>query len=120
GGPVGVEMSQALRRMGAGVALIEGRDHLLPREPEPLGDALGEALWAEGSEVQLGNHVSGAREDGDRCVREPGSSGRRGERRVVAGWTDLGWNPSGSSRARPESRSTRGCGPARESGRSAT
>src|ERR687897_871048 len=44
GGPVGVEMAQAVRRMGASVALVEGMDHLLSREPKPLGDALGEVL----------------------------------------------------------------------------
>ena len=34
GGPVGVEMAQAVRRMGASVALVEGMDHVLPREPK--------------------------------------------------------------------------------------
>ena len=42
GGPVGVEMAQAVFRFGASVALVEGMEHLLPREPKPLGDALGE------------------------------------------------------------------------------
>src|SRR3954470_13959426 len=46
GGPVGVEMAQAVRRLGASVALGEGVDHFLPHEPKPLGDALGEALSA--------------------------------------------------------------------------
>ena len=36
------------------VALVEGSDHVLPREPEPLGDALGEALRADGVELHLG------------------------------------------------------------------
>ena len=61
GGPVGVEMAQALRRMGASVALIEGMDHLLPREPKPLGDALAEALRSEGIEIHLGDQVAAAR-----------------------------------------------------------
>jgi pyruvate/2-oxoglutarate dehydrogenase complex dihydrolipoamide dehydrogenase (E3) component len=39
GGPVGVEMAQALARMGVSVALVEGADHLLPREPRALGEA---------------------------------------------------------------------------------
>ena len=33
GGPVGVEMAQAVRRLGGEVALVEGAEHLLPREP---------------------------------------------------------------------------------------
>ena len=41
GGPVGVELAQAVRRFGGEVALIEGGPHVLPREPAPLGDALG-------------------------------------------------------------------------------
>jgi pyruvate/2-oxoglutarate dehydrogenase complex dihydrolipoamide dehydrogenase (E3) component len=47
GGPVGVEMAQAVHRMGASVALVEGQEHLLPREPRPLGEALGGALSSE-------------------------------------------------------------------------
>ena len=40
GGPVGVELAQALTRLGVSVALVEGAEHVLPREPRPLGDAL--------------------------------------------------------------------------------
>src|SRR5829696_2162031 len=35
GGPVGVEMAQAVRRLGGEVALVEGAEHVLPREPAP-------------------------------------------------------------------------------------
>ena len=68
GGPVGVEMAQVVRRMGASVALVEGTDHLLPREPRQLGDALGEALATEGIELHLGQQASEARRDGDDYV----------------------------------------------------
>ena len=44
GGPVGAEMAQAVRRLGGEVALVEGADHVLAREPAPLGQALGEVL----------------------------------------------------------------------------
>ena len=44
GGPVGVEMAQAVRRLGGEVALVEMMGHVLPREPAPLGTALGEVL----------------------------------------------------------------------------
>ncbi|MGE5858710.1 MAG: FAD-dependent oxidoreductase, partial [Solirubrobacterales bacterium] len=54
GGPVGVEMSQAFRRMGSEVALVEGMEHVLPNEPAPLGEALGEALSDDGIELHLG------------------------------------------------------------------
>src|ERR1700683_521473 len=40
GGPVGAEMAQAVRRLGGEVVLVEGAQHLLGREPAPLGEAL--------------------------------------------------------------------------------
>jgi pyruvate/2-oxoglutarate dehydrogenase complex dihydrolipoamide dehydrogenase (E3) component len=65
GGPVGVEMAQAVRRLGGEVVLVEGNDHLLPREPRPLGDALGEALRRDGVDLALGVHATAARRDGE-------------------------------------------------------
>jgi len=38
-GPVGVEIGQAVRRMGGAVTIIERGDHVLPREPALLGNA---------------------------------------------------------------------------------
>jgi pyruvate/2-oxoglutarate dehydrogenase complex dihydrolipoamide dehydrogenase (E3) component len=85
GGPVGVEMAQAVSRMGASVELVEGMDHLLPREPKPLGDALGEALEVEGIELHFGQHASAARRDGGDYVLElPDGRELRGDRLLVA------------------------------------
>jgi pyruvate/2-oxoglutarate dehydrogenase complex dihydrolipoamide dehydrogenase (E3) component len=85
GGPVGVEMAQAIRRMGATVVLVEGMDHLLPREPKPLGDALGSALQADGIELQFGEHASGVRREGGEYVLEfEGRDELRGDRLLVA------------------------------------
>ena len=67
-GPVGVEMAQALTRMGASVALVEGMDHVLPREPRPLGEALGEALRSDGVELHLGRRASNVARDGEGYV----------------------------------------------------
>ena len=85
GGPVGVEMSQAVRRFGAEVALVEGAEHLLPREPRAVGEAIGEALRADGVELRLGEHVTAARRDGDDYVLGL-DDGRelRGDRLLVA------------------------------------
>ena len=85
GGPVGVEMGQAVSRFGASVAVVEGMDHLLPREPKPLGDALGDALAAEGIELHFGQHASSARREGDDYVLELGNGTElRGDRILVA------------------------------------
>jgi pyruvate/2-oxoglutarate dehydrogenase complex dihydrolipoamide dehydrogenase (E3) component len=85
GGPVGVEMGQAVRRMGAEVTLVEGKDHLLPREPHSVGEGLGEALAAEGIELRLGEHASAARREGDEFVLEfEGGPELRGDRLLVA------------------------------------
>jgi len=64
GGPVGAEMAQAVRRLGGDVSLVEGASHVLAREPEPLGDALGEELRRDGIELLLGIHATAARRDG--------------------------------------------------------
>jgi dihydrolipoamide dehydrogenase len=64
GGPVGVEMSQAVRRLGGEVIIGEGAEHLLPHEPHPLGDALAETLRADGIELALGRRATAAGRDG--------------------------------------------------------
>ena len=85
GGPVGVEMAQAIGRMGASVALVEGMDHVLPREPKPLGEALGAALAADGIELHFGEHATGVRREGGEYVLEfAGRDELRGDRLLVA------------------------------------
>jgi pyruvate/2-oxoglutarate dehydrogenase complex dihydrolipoamide dehydrogenase (E3) component len=85
GGPVGVEMAQAVHRMGASVALVEGMEHVLPREPKPLGDALGAALAADGIELCFGEHASAVRrEDGEFVLEFAGRDEVRGDRLLVA------------------------------------
>jgi pyruvate/2-oxoglutarate dehydrogenase complex dihydrolipoamide dehydrogenase (E3) component len=66
GGPVGVEMAQAVRRLGGEVALVAGAARVLPREPRLLGEALTDALRRDGIELALGVHATAAGRDGDR------------------------------------------------------
>jgi pyruvate/2-oxoglutarate dehydrogenase complex dihydrolipoamide dehydrogenase (E3) component len=85
GGPVGVEMAQALGRMGVSVSLVEGMEHLLPREPRRLGEALGETLEADGVELCFGQHASGVRhENGEYVLSFPERSELRGDKLLVA------------------------------------
>jgi pyruvate/2-oxoglutarate dehydrogenase complex dihydrolipoamide dehydrogenase (E3) component len=84
-GPVGVEMAQAVCRLGGGVTLVEGSRHVLSREPAPLGEALGEVLRRDGAELALDTRTTRARRDGDDYVLEL-EDGRavRGDRLLVA------------------------------------
>ena len=85
GGPVGVEMAQAVRRLGGEVALVEGGEHVLPREPAPLGEALGEVLRDEGVELAVGVQATAARREGEDYVLEFDERPElRGDRLLVA------------------------------------
>ena len=85
GGPVGVEMAQAVRRFGGEVAIVEGAEHLLSREPAPLGEALAEALRRDGVEVFVGVHAASARREGDDYMLELADGNTlRGDRLLVA------------------------------------
>jgi pyruvate/2-oxoglutarate dehydrogenase complex dihydrolipoamide dehydrogenase (E3) component len=85
GGPVGVEMAQAVRRLGGEVALVEGTDRVISHEPAPLGQALGEVLRADGVELMLGVQATEARRDGDDYVLTLGDGREvRGDHLLVA------------------------------------
>jgi dihydrolipoamide dehydrogenase len=85
GGPVGVEMAQAVRRLGGEVALVGRDERVLPREPAPLGEALGEVLRRDGVELVLGAHATAARrEGGDYVLDFDDRRELRGDRLLVA------------------------------------
>jgi pyruvate/2-oxoglutarate dehydrogenase complex dihydrolipoamide dehydrogenase (E3) component len=85
GGPVGVELAQAVRRLGGEAVLVEGADRLLAREPAPLGEALGEVLRRDGIEIILGARVTAARRDGhDYVLVVDDGCELRGDRVLVA------------------------------------
>ncbi len=68
GGPAGVELAQVVRRLGGEAVVVEGADRVVPREPAPLGQALGEALRRDGIELVLGKRAAAARREGDEYV----------------------------------------------------
>jgi pyruvate/2-oxoglutarate dehydrogenase complex dihydrolipoamide dehydrogenase (E3) component len=85
GGPVGLELGQALVRMGASVAIVEGAQRLLAREPAALGEAIAAALATDGVELHLGRHAAAARRDGEDYVLELADGTElRGDRLLVA------------------------------------
>jgi pyruvate/2-oxoglutarate dehydrogenase complex dihydrolipoamide dehydrogenase (E3) component len=85
GGPAGVELAQAVHRFGGEVAVVDGADRLLAREPAALGEALADVLRRDGIDVVLGVQAVAARREGDDYVLEL-DDGRelRGDRVLVA------------------------------------
>jgi len=85
GGPVGVEMAQAVCRLGGEVAVVDMAEHVLAREPAPLGKALGEVLRTEGIELVLSANATAARRDGEDYVLEIDNDRElKGDRLLVA------------------------------------
>ena len=80
GGSGGVELAQVVRRLGGEVVLVEGADRVLPREPAPLGQALGEVLRRDGIELVLGTRATAVRREGEDYVLQldggPRAAGR--------------------------------------------
>jgi pyruvate/2-oxoglutarate dehydrogenase complex dihydrolipoamide dehydrogenase (E3) component len=85
GGRVGVEMAQAVRRLGGEVVLIERSEHVLAAEPAPLGQALGDVLRRDGIEIVFGARATRARYEGEDFVLElDNGQEARGDRLLVA------------------------------------
>jgi pyruvate/2-oxoglutarate dehydrogenase complex dihydrolipoamide dehydrogenase (E3) component len=85
GGPQGVEMAQAVRRLGGEVVLIGGAPNLLPREPQSLGMALADNLRKDGIELILGlRAISAHREAGQYILKLEDSRQVRGDKLLVA------------------------------------
>ncbi len=84
-GPVGVEMAQAVRRLGGEVVVIDRAEHVLAREPAALGQALGEVLRRDGIELALSAGVTAVRhEDEEYVVVLDDGRELRGDRLLVA------------------------------------
>jgi dihydrolipoamide dehydrogenase len=64
--------------------VVDMSEHVLGREPAPLGEALGEALGREGIELVLSANATAARRDGEEYVLELDGRHLRGDRLLVA------------------------------------
>lgn len=58
GGPIGVELAQAMSRLGVKVTIFESLDRLMAREEPEASAVLGEALLADGVELRLAATVT--------------------------------------------------------------
>jgi len=84
-GPVGVEMAQAVHRLGGAVSLVEHSAHVLPREPAPLGEALGDVMRREGIDIVHKVRATRAgREASDFILELDDGRELRGDRLLVA------------------------------------
>jgi len=82
GGPIGIEMAQAFRRLGARVTVIETA-RILPRdEPEAVA-VLRTALQRDGVDLLEATSLAAVRRDGERVIATLAGSGAPG--REVAG-----------------------------------
>jgi len=69
GGPIGVELAQAFRRLGTPVTLVEAGPRLLPREEPEASRVVRRVLEREGVAVRTGTTATGAERRGPREVR---------------------------------------------------
>ncbi len=68
GGPIGVELGQAFRRLGAQVTLIQGSARILPREDAEVSEAVASVLKSEGIEIVTNARFIKASRNGDKKV----------------------------------------------------
>ncbi len=127
GGPVGAEMAQAVRRLGGEVVVIDKADHVLAREPAPLGRGTRRGPPPRGHRARAVRGVS--RRPGATARTSSWSSTTGGSCAATGCWsppvadrgsTGSASTPSASSRTPMEFRSMPTCVPRRSCGRSAT
>jgi pyruvate/2-oxoglutarate dehydrogenase complex dihydrolipoamide dehydrogenase (E3) component len=93
GGPLGVELAQAFRRLGSSVTVLAGERGLLPREDDEVRHAVAELFSREGITVQQSRLVGVVRTGEGLRVRYAGEGGEgslQGDRLLLA----LGRHPN--------------------------
>ncbi len=64
GGPIGVELAQALHRLGSAVTVLQRGPHLIPRDDAEMIEILERQFTAEGIDLRLDTRLSGVHRDG--------------------------------------------------------
>ncbi len=68
GGPIGVELAQALGRLGVQITLIQGPEHLLPREDPEASEMIAGVLKSEGIDIITNARVVKTQRNGTKKV----------------------------------------------------
>ncbi len=68
GGPIGVELAQALHRLGSTVTVLQRGPHLIPRDDTDMVDVLERQFADEGIDVRLATRPSAVRREGEDIV----------------------------------------------------
>ena len=76
GGPIGCELAQAFRRLGAEVTLLSDAPQLLPREDPDAAEIVRQALLRDGVRLILGAEVASVAREGTRKILRYREGGR--------------------------------------------
>ena len=68
GGPMGVELGQAFRRLGTAVTIIQGPERILPKEDPEVSSTVASVLAHEGVNINTSARFVGADRNGDKKV----------------------------------------------------
>jgi dihydrolipoamide dehydrogenase len=68
GGPMGVELGQSFRRLGAAVTIIQGPDRVLPKEDPEVSSTVASVLANEGINIYTGARFAKAGRSGHKKV----------------------------------------------------
>jgi len=81
GGAIGVEMAQAMNRLGVKVDLVEMADHILIREEKEYSERLQDILKSEGVKIHVNTKATAMSKRGDKVYLsvEPGAGPSDGE-----------------------------------------
>jgi pyruvate/2-oxoglutarate dehydrogenase complex dihydrolipoamide dehydrogenase (E3) component len=67
-GAIGVELCQAMQRLGVKVKLVDSAKTILPREEPEFSEAVQKILWIEGVEIHTSSSAQHVRQDGAEIV----------------------------------------------------
>jgi pyruvate/2-oxoglutarate dehydrogenase complex dihydrolipoamide dehydrogenase (E3) component len=84
GGATGLELAQAFARFGSQVTVVESAERLLPGEEPEAGQALREALVAEGVDIRLGGTPAGVARRNGRVTLDLGGESIEADQLLVA------------------------------------